>query len=76
MPTAIFLCFGNRFDVWGVWYVCRRRKSSDINSIAIRVTLNTTLDITRDDLVTTDNGLKSPPSAYPTARDRVIDDEP
>lgn len=75
VPTAIFLCFGNRFDVWGVWCFCRRRRplsQADKNSIAICVTLDTTmdtLDISRDELTITENEqMKSPTIIRPPIR--------
>ncbi|KAI5120774.1 hypothetical protein M0805_004737 [Coniferiporia weirii] len=58
LPTAIFLVFGNRLDVWSAWcllFRCRRHRSSSsridtgshnsrVRSLAIHVTLDTVAD--------------------------------
>ncbi|KAI5120773.1 hypothetical protein M0805_004736 [Coniferiporia weirii] len=58
LPTAIFLVFGNRLDVWSVWCFWRRRHrgaragmvSHDLRgrALAIHVTLDTVADISGD----------------------------
>ncbi|THH09518.1 hypothetical protein EW145_g1933 [Phellinidium pouzarii] len=46
LPTAIFLVFGNRLDVWRTWLFWRRHgeEDRDAHSVAICVTLDTTIE--------------------------------
>ncbi|KAH8108711.1 hypothetical protein DFH11DRAFT_1069631 [Phellopilus nigrolimitatus] len=42
LPTAIFLTFGTRRDVWRAWFFCLKR-DKNTQTISVRVTLDTTV---------------------------------